>query len=337
MRRTGVGEDKEGTVSAFAINRADGQLTLLNTVRSGGRGPTYVSVHPSGKFLLVANYFGGSVAVLPILPDGRSGRRHGCQTGCRHGGTEKGHERSAGKLCLQRTRPYARAHDSSRSLGTLSFCTSIWAWTGFSFGSSMKDNGVLTPNDPPAVSLPPGDGPRHFAFHPNGRWCYSLQEEARTSSCSTTTPGRAGSLLGKPSPACRPVSPAAISARRFWCLAMAGSSMPATVCTTASGYFRDRSEWGTDIRQRRMDSRELSAELQFRSHRPVPLFLQPAGRQHRTFPRGSSHWATGLHRPLHARSAIRRASFSSIFPGRRLARGDGEYLCRRATCPTEPA
>ncbi len=68
-----VGEDKEGTVSAFAINRADGKLELLNTVRSGGAGPTFVSVHPSGRFVLVANYFGGSVAVLPILPDGRLG------------------------------------------------------------------------------------------------------------------------------------------------------------------------------------------------------------------------------------------------------------------------
>src|SRR6266496_1266709 len=68
-----VGEGNEGTVSAFAINRADGQLTLLNTVRSGGAGPTYVSIHPSGKFVLVANYFGGSVAVLPILSDGRLG------------------------------------------------------------------------------------------------------------------------------------------------------------------------------------------------------------------------------------------------------------------------
>src|ERR1700720_1084833 len=68
-----VGEHKEGTVSAFAINRADGKLELLNTVRSGGAGPTYVSVHPSGRFVLVPNYFGGSVAVLPILRDGRLG------------------------------------------------------------------------------------------------------------------------------------------------------------------------------------------------------------------------------------------------------------------------
>ena len=49
------GEAKEGTVSAFAVNRADGKLELLNTVRSGGAGPTYVSVHPSGRFVLVAN------------------------------------------------------------------------------------------------------------------------------------------------------------------------------------------------------------------------------------------------------------------------------------------
>ena len=65
-----VGEKKEGTVSAFEIDRSTGQLKLLNTVRAGGAGPTFVSIHPSGKFVLVANYFGGSVAVLPIRADG---------------------------------------------------------------------------------------------------------------------------------------------------------------------------------------------------------------------------------------------------------------------------
>src|SRR6266511_4933384 len=50
-----VGDGREGTVSAFAINRADGQFKLLNTARSGGAGPTYLSAHPSGRFLLVAN------------------------------------------------------------------------------------------------------------------------------------------------------------------------------------------------------------------------------------------------------------------------------------------
>src|SRR3954452_17767884 len=68
-----AGPDKEGTVSAFAIDRADGTLKPLNTVRSGGAGPTYISLHPSGRHLLVANYFGGSVAVLPVGDDGRLG------------------------------------------------------------------------------------------------------------------------------------------------------------------------------------------------------------------------------------------------------------------------
>ena len=68
-----AGDENEGTVSAFSIDRSDGKLALLNTVRSGGAGPTYASVHPGGRFLLVANYFGGSVAVLPIESDGRLG------------------------------------------------------------------------------------------------------------------------------------------------------------------------------------------------------------------------------------------------------------------------
>ncbi len=68
-----VGDAGEGTVSAFAIDRATGKLSLLNTVPSGGAGPTYVSLHPSGRFLLVANYFGGTVAVLPVQADGTLG------------------------------------------------------------------------------------------------------------------------------------------------------------------------------------------------------------------------------------------------------------------------
>ena len=68
-----IGANEAGSVSAFAINSADGKLKLLNTVSSGGKGPAHPSVHPSGKFVLVANYFGGSVAVLPIKADGSLG------------------------------------------------------------------------------------------------------------------------------------------------------------------------------------------------------------------------------------------------------------------------
>ena len=69
-----VDNGTSGTVSALAVDGASGQLSLLNTVRSGGLGPTDVHLHPAGRHVLVANYGGGSVAVLPVLPDGRLGQ-----------------------------------------------------------------------------------------------------------------------------------------------------------------------------------------------------------------------------------------------------------------------
>ena len=171
-----VGEGNEGTVSAFAINRADGQLTLLNTVRSGGTGPTYVSIHPSRRFVLVANYFGGSVAVLPILADGRLGVATDIKQDRGTVGPKKPTHAPPGSYAFS-GHDHTHAHmiqadPSGRFVLHVDLgLDRIFVW-------KFDDrSGVLTPNDPPAVSLPPGDGPRHFFFHPNGRWCYSLQEE----------------------------------------------------------------------------------------------------------------------------------------------------------------
>src|SRR5439155_3547047 len=156
----------EGTVSAFAINGADGQLTLLNTVRSGGAGPTYLSIHPSGKFVLVANYFGGSVAVLPILSDGRLGAATDIKRDTGTVGPKKATNAPPGSFAFSghdRTHAHMIQADLSgrfvlhADLGL----DRIFVWK-FDEGT-----GVLTPNDPAAVSLPPGDGPRHFFFHPN--------------------------------------------------------------------------------------------------------------------------------------------------------------------------
>lgn len=170
------GESHEGTVSAFVINRADGQLKLLNTVRSGGAGPTYVSVHPSGRFLLVANYFGGSVAVLPILPDGSLGTATDIQKPDGKVGPTKATNAPPGSFAISghdRTHAHMiQADPAGRFVLHVDLgLDQIFVW-------KFDDRkGLLTPNDPPAVSLPPGDGPRHFHFHPNGRWFYSIQEE----------------------------------------------------------------------------------------------------------------------------------------------------------------
>ncbi len=171
-----VGEAKEGTVSSFAVDRTDGKLTLLNTVQTGGAGPTYASIHPSGKFLLVANYFGGSVAVLPILEDGRLGAARDIKQDNGTIGPRKPTNAPPGTFAFSghdRTHAHMIQSDASgrfvlhADLGL----DQIFVW------KFDERTGNLSPNDPPFVSLPPGDGPRHFAFHPNGHWLYSIQEE----------------------------------------------------------------------------------------------------------------------------------------------------------------
>jgi len=174
-----VGDDREGTVSALAISRADGKLELLNTVRSGGAGPTYVSVHPCGRFLLVANYFGGSVAVLPILADGRLGDATDVKNDTGKIGPARATNAPPGSFAFSghdRTHAHMIQADPTgrfvlhADLGL----DQIFVW------KFDEQQGVLTPSAPPTVSLPPGDGPRHFHFHPNGRWFYSIQEEGST-------------------------------------------------------------------------------------------------------------------------------------------------------------
>jgi 6-phosphogluconolactonase (cycloisomerase 2 family) len=174
-----VGGAKEGSVSAFAVDQTDGRLTLLNTVRSGGAGPTFVSHHPSGRFLLVANYFGGSVAVLPILAEGRLGDPTDVKQDAGKIGPTVATNAPPGSLAFSghdRTHAHMIQSDPSGrfvlhvDLGL----DRIFIW------KFDDQKGVLTANEPHAVELPPGDGPRHFDFHPNNKWLYSIQEEGST-------------------------------------------------------------------------------------------------------------------------------------------------------------
>lgn len=174
-----VGDDKQGTASAFVVSRTDGGLQLLNTVRTGGAGPTYVSVHPRGRHLLVANYFGGSVAVLPILPDGRLGDVSDVKIDSGTIGPRRATSAPSGSFAVSghdRTHAHMiQADPSGRFVVHVDLgLDTIFLWR------FDEQRGTLTSNDPPSFSLPAGDGPRHFHFHPNGRWFYSIQEEGST-------------------------------------------------------------------------------------------------------------------------------------------------------------
>lgn len=173
-----VGKDKnQGTVSAFAVSKEDGSLKLLNTVRSGGAGPTYVSVHPDGKFLLVANYFGGSIAVLPILADGRLGEPVDFKQDKGEIGPTRAANAPAGSFAIS-GHDHTHAHmiqadpTGDYVLHVDLGLDKIFVW------KFDRRTGKLTPNS--HAALPPGDGPRHFHFHPNGQWLYSIQEEGST-------------------------------------------------------------------------------------------------------------------------------------------------------------
>src|ERR1022692_989930 len=166
----------QGTCS---VDRSSGRLTLLNTASSQGAGPAHLSVHPSGKYVLVANYAGGTVAVLPIQPNGSLG----AATDVKHDAGPVGSAHAAtappGSFAISgHDSPHAHMVRSDPS-GRLVLVADlgmdrilIWKFD--------VEKGTLSPNNPAAVPVPPGDGPRHFTFHQNGSWMYSLQEEAST-------------------------------------------------------------------------------------------------------------------------------------------------------------
>jgi len=170
---------KSGSVSAYSIDRATGHLTRLNTVSSHGAGPAHLSVHPSGKYVLVANYEGGTVAVLPIRANGELGSATDIKKDAGKVGPEHAASAPPGSFAISgHEAPHAHMVEADPSgrfvlvndLGLDQIL--IWRFD--------TEKGALTANDPASVSLPPGDGPRHFAFHPNHRWMYSLEEESST-------------------------------------------------------------------------------------------------------------------------------------------------------------
>ena len=171
--------ESASTVSAWAVDAATGRLTPLNTVSSGGDGPAHLSLHPAGGHVLVANYGGGTVAVLPVDSGGRLGEATDVQKGEGTVGPKRATSAPPGSLAIS-GHESAHAHmvqadPSGRFVLAADLgLDRILVWR---FDAAR---GKLTPADPPSVALPPGDGPRHFAFHPNGRRLYSLQEEAST-------------------------------------------------------------------------------------------------------------------------------------------------------------
>ena len=158
-----VNENGDGTVSAFALEASGGALTHLNHQSSRGGGPCHLSVDRRGKNVLVANYNTGSIAVLPIGADGRLGA---ATSTAQHEGSGPDKGRQEGPHAHWIAPDAAERFAITADLGLDRLLV-------YRFDA---DHGAITPNAPAFARSAPGAGPRHAAFHPDGRHLYVINE-----------------------------------------------------------------------------------------------------------------------------------------------------------------
>lgn len=156
------GGERTGSITAYRIEPG-GKLTQLNAVSSKGAGPCHVSVDRKGRAVLAANYGGGSIASLPIRPDGSLGE---AVSAIQHTGSSVNQSRQK--------EPHAHSiNPSPDNRFAVAADLGIDKLLVYRFDAT---SGALTPNDPPSASVKPGAGPRHFAFHPSLPVAYAINE-----------------------------------------------------------------------------------------------------------------------------------------------------------------
>ncbi len=150
-----------GGVSAFSVDRESGELSLLNAYSSRGKDPCYLSIEQTGRFVLVANYSSGNVAMFPIQPDGQLGPATDV---VQHSGSSVDPDRQTG--------PYAhciRPDPTNR----FAIATDLGADKLLIYQMDLE-HGKL--HKQAEVKVQPGAGPRHLIFHPSGQYMYLINE-----------------------------------------------------------------------------------------------------------------------------------------------------------------
>jgi 6-phosphogluconolactonase len=156
-----------GALSAYQVDPTTGDLTFLNRQSTIGQGPCHVTVDQTGRYAMVANYGSGSVAMLPILEDGSLGEA--CDFH-QHEGSGPNPRRQQG--------PHAHSVTISPD-NRFAFVADLGLDKMMIYQIDLAQ-GKLVPNEVPFASTYPGAGPRHFAFHPNQRFAYVINEMGST-------------------------------------------------------------------------------------------------------------------------------------------------------------
>src|SRR5580658_593624 len=151
-----------GAVSAFAIQPKTAKLALLNQVPSRGEGPAHIALDRSGKHALVSNYDRGSIAVFPVLADGRLGE---ATAFVQHKGSSVNKQRQEG--------PHAHAAVFSPDNRFVVVADlGLDQLLVYRFDAAQGTLG----SDPQIVRAVPGAGPRHLVFGATGRYLYVINE-----------------------------------------------------------------------------------------------------------------------------------------------------------------
>jgi 6-phosphogluconolactonase len=154
-----VSEVNKGSIVAFSIDAKTGKLTEINSQSAGGSGPCHLVVDKGGKAVLAANYGSGSCTSIPINADGSLAKPvsvHQHEGKSINPGNQQG--------------PHSHSFNLDKA-NKFAFCADLGI-DKIMIYCFDSESGKLTPHDPPAFVTPPGTGPRHFAFHPNGKTAY---------------------------------------------------------------------------------------------------------------------------------------------------------------------
>lgn len=172
-------EVEKGVVQALRIDD-NGALQELNQVSSGGAGPVYLALTPDGRYLLVANYVSGSIAVLPVKADGSLGEAVDSHQDQGEPGAAKPAAAVEGSFAISdHNGPHAHMIAADPQ-GKFVFSTDLGLDRIYQYRLEAQ-SGKLTPNEPPFINASSkGAGPRHFVFTPKGDGLWLINEEAST-------------------------------------------------------------------------------------------------------------------------------------------------------------
>ncbi|MBM3734435.1 MAG: lactonase family protein [Acidobacteria bacterium] len=155
---------RSGAVTGFQIDRNTGMLTKLNTSATKGDGACHLVVDKTGKNVVVANYGGGSVASIPIKDD--AGNLGDASAFIQHKGSSVDNRRQMNP----------HAHSVNISADNRFVMVADLGLDQVLVYQLDPAQGSLTPHNPPFAKVTPGGGPRHFTFHPKGKFAYTNQE-----------------------------------------------------------------------------------------------------------------------------------------------------------------